>query len=82
MRKSTKVLFVCFNIVYFLFLYMLIPYAPRFIILGVVSSHFFFYLLAMVIASFVWGSYFKRYYALQDKKPPFENIDESMEGLR
>lgn len=47
-----------------------------FVLFGVLSSHCLFYLGAMIVASFVWGAYFKRFYDIQDKQPAWESAQE------
>lgn len=71
MKKSSKTAFILFNVVYFVFNHLLISVMPRFVLFGVLSSHCLFYLGAMILASFVWGAYFKRFYDIQDKQPAF-----------
>lgn len=77
MKKSTKSAFVLFNVVYFAFNHLVISVMPRFVLFGVLSSHCLFYLGAMIVASFVWGAYFKRFYDIQDKQPAWESAQET-----
>lgn len=71
MKKSTKTAFILFNVVYFVFNHLVISVMPRFIVFGLLPSHCLFYLGAMIVAAFVWGAYFKRFYDIQDQQPAF-----------
>lgn len=66
MSKTAKISFWVFNILYFGFTWILLPYVPNPIIFGWIPLQLFLIFGLPVIAAIVWGLYFKGFFRTQD----------------
>ncbi|MFD1708150.1 hypothetical protein ACFSCZ_15615 [Siminovitchia sediminis] len=65
MSKRAKVLFILFNIVYFGFNWMLIPYMPNPLIFGWMPFQLFLMFATPLGAAFVWALYYNAFFETQ-----------------
>lgn len=65
MRKSFKILFLVFNIAYFTFDWILIPYLPNPLLFGWMPLQLFAMFAAPIVAAIVWGFYYNAFFKTQ-----------------
>lgn len=65
MSKTAKILFVIFNIVYFAFNWLLIPYIPNPLLFGWMPLQMFMLFFTPIVAATVWGLYFNAFFKTQ-----------------
>lgn len=65
MSKRAKVLFILFNIVYFTFDWMLIPYMPNPLLFGWMPLQMFLLFGLPLFAALVWGLYYNAFFKTQ-----------------
>ncbi|WP_408008425.1 hypothetical protein ACJROX_27850 [Pseudalkalibacillus sp. A8] len=65
MNKTVKILFIVFNIAYFTFDWILIPYLPNPILFGWLPLQMFLLFAAPIIAAILWGLYFNAFFNTQ-----------------
>lgn len=65
MSKTVKVLFVLFNVIYFTFDWIILPYVPNPILFGWIPLQLFLLFGTPLIAAFIWGLYFQGFFNTQ-----------------
>lgn len=65
MSRTTNTLFIIFNILYFTFDWVLLPYVPNPILFGWIPLQFFLLFGSPVIAAVIWGLYFNSFFNTQ-----------------
>ncbi|MEN1969836.1 hypothetical protein WMZ97_17370 [Lentibacillus sp. N15] len=65
MKSTTKVIFIIFNIVYFLFDWIFLPYVSNPILFGWIPLQLFLLFTAPLVAALIWGLYFHCYFKTQ-----------------
>lgn len=59
-------IFIMFNIIYFGFTWLILPYVPNPIIFGWIPLQLFLIFGLPIIAAIVWGVHFNRFFKTQD----------------
>lgn len=65
MKKSTKILFLIFNIIYFFIDYILVTFLPNPILFGWLPLQLAILLFFPILAAIVWGLYFNAFFNTQ-----------------
>ncbi|GGK01496.1 hypothetical protein GCM10007063_24740 [Lentibacillus kapialis] len=65
MSLSKKVLFILFNVVYFTFDWIVLPYVPNPILFGWIPLQMFLLFTLPLVAATVWGFYFNNFFNTQ-----------------
>lgn len=65
MKKSVKIIFVIFNICYFLFDWIIVTFIPNPILFGWLPTQLCFLLFLPILASIIWGIYFNAFFNTQ-----------------
>lgn len=65
MKKSTKILFIVFNIFYFFVDYILVTLIPNPILFGWLPLQLAILLFWPIVAAIVWGLYFNAFFDTQ-----------------
>ena len=65
MKKSVKVAFILFNIIYFLTDYVLVTFMPNPVFFGWLPLQLAILLFLPVPAAIVWGLYFNKFFDTQ-----------------
>ncbi|CAI9392970.1 MULTISPECIES: hypothetical protein [Bacillaceae] len=65
MNKTVKILFILFNIVYFVFDWMVIPYLPNPLLFNWLPLQMFLLFALPIVGAIVWGLYFNSFFKTQ-----------------
>lgn len=68
-----KILFVVFNIAFYVFNFLLVPYMPNFLVFGFMPFQLFLYLIGGPLVALIWGLYFRKFFATQNA---FEGVED------
>ncbi|MFS0646285.1 MULTISPECIES: hypothetical protein [Siminovitchia] len=66
MSKKAKVLFILFNVAYFTFDWMLIPYMPNPLLFGWMPLQMFLLFGLPLVAALVWALYYNTFFKTQE----------------
>jgi len=65
LSTKAKILFILFNIVYFTFDWIFLPYMPNPIIFGWIPLQMFLMFGSPIVAALVWAAYFNGFFKTQ-----------------
>ncbi|MBY7144569.1 hypothetical protein KFZ56_16225 [Virgibacillus sp. NKC19-3] len=65
MSMKVKVLFILFNVIYFTFDWILLPYVPNPVLFGWIPLQLILLFATPLVAAFVWGIYFNYFFKTQ-----------------
>ena len=69
MKRSHKILFIAFNVVYFFIDYILVTFLLNSLMFGWLTLHCAILLFMPVIAAAVWGIYYNAFFKTQKQVP-------------